>query len=326
MNIFIMILSISIAVFVFMVLYVLSRRSASLKPRILRFYENGGIFKNRGRNIEYGNGFYGSKVAQGNIGSTGNTGFNGNSGFNCNMGFNDNSGFGGSTFISKLKLLFERSGQINILSFRIKTIEEFFILKIILSVSVFLLVLVAGFFLSINLLLYASAAAAVSYFLPAEIAKGKIKNISKKILMELPEIIDLMASLIKAGLTIDETIVYIFKNLNGEIPGLFRIYNIKILEGATRREALDCIGKMSYCAEFYSFIKVIYQSEVIGNPIKEVLKDLSRVYRNNQRDNLKMRAEKLESNLILVIFIFIFIPMLLIFLMPVLPQLKIIIG
>jgi pilus assembly protein TadC len=83
---------------------------------------------------------------------------------------------------------------------------------------------------------------------------------------------------------------------------------------------------MSYCAEFYSFIKVIHQSEIIGNPIKDVLKDLSRVYRNNQRDNLKMRAEKLESNLILVIFIFIFIPMLLIFLMPVLPQLKIIIG
>ena len=320
MNIFIIILSLSIAVFVFVVLYMLFRYSASLKPRILRFYENGGIFKNQGRNSDNRKGFYGPKVSQGNIGPTCSTGFN------SNAGLDDRAGFGGSSFASKVKLLFERSGRINILSFRIKTIEEFYILKIILSVSVFLLVLVAGFFLSINLLLYAALAATVFYFLPSEIVKGKIKNVSKKILIELPEIIDLMASLIKAGLTIDETIVYIFKNLSGEIPGLFRIYNIKILEGATRREAFDCIGKMSYCAEFYSFIKVIYQSEVIGNPIKEVLRDLSRVYRNNQRDNLKMRAEKLESNLILVIFIFIFIPMLLIFLMPVLPQLKIIIG
>ncbi len=320
MNIFIIILSVSITAFVFIVFYVLFRHFASLKPRILRFYENGGIFKKRGKNSNTGNGFYGPKETKGS------TGFNGNSSLYVNAEFNDNAGFGGSTFISRLRLLFERSGHINILGFRIKTLEEFFIFKIIFSVSGFLLVLLAGFFLSVNLLLYAALAASVFYFLPSEIVKGKIKNTSKKILIELPEIIDLMASLIKAGLTIDETIVYIFRNLSGDIPELFRIYNIKILEGATRREAFDCIGKMSYCAEFYSFIKVIHQSEVIGNPIKEVLKDISRVYRNNQRDNLKMRAEKLESNLILVIFIFIFIPMLMIFLMPVLPQLKTIIG
>ena len=320
MNIFIIILSVSISVFVFIVLYVLSRHSANLKPLILRFYENGGIFKNRGRNIDTRNGIYNPDVAKGYTESKGNTGFN------SSAGLDDKVGFGRSSFASKVKLLLESHGRMSVLSIRMKTIEEFYIFRIILSVSVFLLILVAGFFLSINLLLYATLTAAVFYFLPSEIVKGTIKNISKKILIELPEIIDLMASLIKAGLTIDETIVYIFKNLDGEIPSLFRIYNIKILEGATRREAFDCIGKMSYCAEFYSFIKVIYQSEVIGNPIKEVLKDISRVYRNNQRDNLKMRAEKLESNLILVIFIFIFVPMLLIFLMPVLPQLKIIIG
>jgi tight adherence protein C len=320
MNIFIIIFSASLSIFVFILLYVLFRHSASLKPRVLKFYENGGIFKNRGKNSDASNGFGGTKEHKGNTGSKGDTLFD------AIAALGENAGFGGSSFASKVKLLFESRGRMNILGFRIKTIEEFYILKIILSVSVFLPVLVAGFFLSINLLLYAALAATVFYFLPSEIVKGKINNISKKILIELPEIIDLMASLIKAGLTIDETIVYIFKNLSGEIPGLFRIYNIKILEGAIRREAFDSVGKMSYCAEFYSFIKIIYQSEVIGNPIKEVLKDLSRVYRNNQRDNLKMRAEKLESNLILVIFIFIFIPMLLIFLMPVLPQLKIIIG
>jgi len=302
MNIFIIILSISIAVFVFIVFYILIKHSGSLKPRVLRFYENRGIFKNRGKNSDVRNGFSG------------------------NTGFNDNTGSSGNTFTSKLKLLFESRGRMNILSFRIKTIEEFFIFNIVLSFSGFLLILTAGFFFSRNLLLYAGLAAAVLYFLPSEIVKGKINAISKRVLNELPDIIDLMASLIKAGLTIDETIVYIFKNLKGEIPGLFKIYNIKILEGATRSEAFDSIGKMSYCSEFFSIIKVVHQSEIIGNPIKDVLKDISRVYRNNQRDNLKMRAEKLESNIILVIFIFIFIPMLLIFLMPVLPQLKIIVG
>jgi hypothetical protein len=45
--------------------------------------------------------------------------------------------------------------------------------------------------------------------------------------------------------------------------------------------------------------------------------------RENQRDFLKMKAEKLESNLIIVIFIFIFIPVIALFLIPVIPQLQI---
>jgi len=53
-----------------------------------------------------------------------------------------------------------------------------------------------------------------------------------------------------------------------------------------------------------------------------VLNNLSRSFRDNQRDQLKIRAERIESNLILVIFIFLFIPMLMIFLLPVLPQLR----
>jgi len=44
--------------------------------------------------------------------------------------------------------------------------------------------------------------------------------------------------------------------------------------------------------------------------------------RTNQRDLLKIRSERLESNLVLVIFIFMFIPMIFLFLLPVLPQLK----
>jgi pilus assembly protein TadC len=95
-----------------------------------------------------------------------------------------------------------------------------------------------------------------------------------------------------------------------------------VFEGLSRDEAFNYIGRISLCNEFKSFIKVIYQAEIMGNPVVKVLKDMSRTYRNNQRDFLKMRAERLESNLIVVIFVFIFLPMLAVFLLPVIPQLK----
>ena len=97
----------------------------------------------------------------------------------------------------------------------------------------------------------------------------------------------------------------------------------KILEGRSKPEAFNIIARLSFCSEFKNLIKVLAQSEIIGNPVKDILKDLSRVMRENQRNFLKMKAEKLESNLMIVIFIFIFIPVIALFLIPVIPQLQI---
>jgi Flp pilus assembly protein TadB len=133
----------------------------------------------------------------------------------------------------------------------------------------------------------------------------------------------MLSSLIKAGLTLDEAIAYISVNYNSEASKLFRMLHTKILEGHSKPEAFNIIARLSFCSEFKNLIKVLAQSEIIGNPVKDILKDLSRVMRENQRDFLKMKAEKLESNLIIVIFIFIFIPVIALFLIPVIPQLQI---
>ena len=131
-----------------------------------------------------------------------------------------------------------------------------------------------------------------------------------------------MSSLIKAGLNLDESINYISTNYKGEVSKLFAIAQLRVLEGISKKEAYHKIAKLSFCNDFKTIIKILIQSEMIGNPIKDVLKGLSKAMRDNQRDQLKMRAEKLEGNLILIIFIFMFIPMIFLFLLPVLPQLK----
>lgn len=231
-----------------------------------------------------------------------------------------------SDFTENLKLLVEAKGFVKVLGIRIRNAEELFQFRLMLSASFFLILFAAGFIAGENLILYCALLGLVLFFLPAEILKGSIAKKARKILGELPDTIDMMASLLKAGLTLDESMMYIIRNLKGEIPGLFSLCHTKMLDGCSRAEAYDIAGRLSFCYEFRSFVKVLYQSEIIGNPVSEVLKDLSRVYRNNQRDFLKIRAEKLESNLIIVIFMFIFIPMLALFLIPVLPQIKMMIG
>ncbi len=222
-----------------------------------------------------------------------------------------------------LALLFEDQGIIKIIGIRINSIEGLAYLRLILSFSSAIIFIFSGFLFGKNFILYSLLAAIIFYILPVEVIKNKILIIRKKVLDDLPDIVDMLSSLIKAGLTLDEAMAYISENYNSEISKLFRIIHRKIIEGHSKPEAFNITAKLSFCSEFKNLIKVLSQSEIIGYPVNDILKDLSRAMRENQRDFLKMKAEKLESNLIIVIFIFIFIPVIALFLIPVIPQLKI---
>lgn len=221
-----------------------------------------------------------------------------------------------------IQLIFEENKTISIFWIKIKSIEGLFLFRIIISLSFLILFNIFGILFDKNFIFYSLIGTIIFYFLPIEIIKGKINLTRKKISGELPELLDILSSLIKAGLNLNEAINYISINYKGEVSRLFAIAQSKVLEGASKKEAYYKIAKLSFCNDFKTIIKILIQSEMIGNPINNVLKDLSKTMRDNQRDQLKMRAEKLEGNLILIIFIFMFIPMIFLFLLPVLPQLK----
>ncbi len=226
--------------------------------------------------------------------------------------------------LSTIKLFLEERDSLRILGVRIKSLEGLLIFRTILSLSVLIIFLILGFFIGTNFLLIALSISLIMFFLPSEISKSRIKRISRSILSEIPESLDILSSLIKAGLSLDQAINYYSNNYRGEISQLFKIAQIKIYEGKSRKTAYFGIAKLSFCNEFKTIIKIIIQSDSIGNPINRVLKELSKTIRENQRDQIKIRAERLESSLMLIIFIFMFIPMMLLFLLPVIPQLKMI--
>jgi len=221
-----------------------------------------------------------------------------------------------------LKLLLEEQSGISILGFKIKSLEGLFLLRVILSLSFFIFFILSGFFLGKNFIFYSLIGAIILYFLPLELIKSKISSKNIRIQNELPDIVDILSSLIKAGLSLNEALNYVSDNYKCEISKLFKLAQLKIFEGHNRMDAYYLIAKLSFCNDFKTVIKILVQAEIIGNPISKVLKDISKVMRTNQRDLLKIRSERLESNLVLIIFVFMFIPMIFLFLLPVLPQLK----
>jgi len=226
-------------------------------------------------------------------------------------------------FIEDMRFLIEQRGSIKFFGMNFRSPESLLLFRIIFALSFAMILILSGFMIGKNFIILSIALGLILFFLPIEVIKNRQLVYSRKVLRELPDIIDIISSLTKAGLTLEESITYISNNYKGEISNLFKLYKIKLLEGYSKKEAYLTVAGLSFCNEFKSIMKIFLQSEEMGNPIKDVLKDLSRVIRDNQRDLLKMKAEKLENNLIIVIFVFIFIPMITIFLIPVIPQLKI---
>ncbi|MDD5659753.1 MAG: type II secretion system F family protein [Actinomycetota bacterium] len=224
--------------------------------------------------------------------------------------------------ISEIEFYMENCGNIKIFGFKIDSREKLLILKIFFSFIAFILINVASIVFKKNYIVISIIGALIFFLLPSELLRSRLNSKRNKVLAELPDFIDILFSLINAGLNLDESIKYFMENYNGEIRNLLKSFRIKQMEGFSKKEAYEYIGRISFCEEFNRVVKVLSQSEIIGNPIKNVLRSFSIEIRNNQKDQLKIKAEKLENNLILIIFIFIFIPVMLVFLVPVFPQIR----
>lgn len=221
-----------------------------------------------------------------------------------------------------IKVLIEDYGGLRISMVNIKDIESLSVLSLLFSASIFALLITLGFLIRKNFLAISISAGIVCLFIPYAMVIKKIRGIKAKVEHELPEIIDFLASLTSSGLTIDESIYYIAKNYRGQISFLFGYARNMVLDGSSLKEALLKISRMSYSRGFERLVKALIQSDEIGNPIRTALRDMSREARSRERDEIKIRAQRLEGSLMIIIFIFLFIPMISLFMLPVIPQLK----
>jgi len=158
-----------------------------------------------------------------------------------------------SKYYEDLQLLIEQQDSVSFFKIKIRSVENILILRIFLSSLFFILLNLFGFLFSSNLLILSLIGSAVIFFIPLVIIKNILEKTKETVWEELPDTIEITSSLLKAGLTIDEVILYIAKNYPGKLSNLFKLYQVRILEGYTKSEAFTVIGKLSFCEEFKTF-------------------------------------------------------------------------
>jgi tight adherence protein C len=221
----------------------------------------------------------------------------------------------------ELNLALEVLDGLKVAGIRVTNIVDLYLLKATLAALPLVMVGLLDFWSEINLILFYLMCPIVGWILPGFLLERKIKSRRKEILLELPDVVDLLSSLMEAGLSFDGAVDYLTKHYSGLVSELFKKANFHIAVGKARREAFLSIAQASFTEELAVVMRIIFQAEVNGNPIKEVLKGLAKSQRENQFNSTRRRAEKLGAKMTLVTFVFFLPPMFLIYIMPFLPNL-----
>jgi tight adherence protein C len=180
-----------------------------------------------------------------------------------------------------------------------------------------------------SILLGAIVLGVVGLYFPIIVLYFKSKGRQEEARNGFPDALDLLVVCVEAGLSLDQGIERVSKELGRAYPALgdnFRIMSNELRAGRTRGEALRNMGERVGIEEVKSFVTLLIQSEELGTSVADTL----RVYVDEMRDKRIMRAEEkaqaLPAKLSVPLVLFIFPVLLIVILLPVLIRIKSVMG
>ncbi|MBB3066287.1 MULTISPECIES: type II secretion system F family protein [Limibacillus] len=160
----------------------------------------------------------------------------------------------------------------------------------------------------------------VGLYLPVMFLKQKIGARQQQARDGFPDALDLLVVCVEAGLSLDQAIERISREIGRSYPVLgenFRMMASELRAGQSRTEALRNVAERMGVDEVKAFVVLLIQSEELGTSIAETL----RVYTDEMRDKRVTRAEEkaqaLPAKLSVPLVLFIFPVLMIVILSPV---------
>jgi len=175
------------------------------------------------------------------------------------------------------------------------TASDFLGLKVavaaIIALIVFALIGVLGRDIGTGLLL-AVLLGVIGFIAPEFWLGRRIRARRKKILVTLPDALDMLTISIKAGLGFDGALAKVVEKSSGPLSDEFRRTLAEVRVGRTRRDALNDLVDRTQVAPLTTFVGAIVQAEQLGVPIARVLQVQSEQLRLERRQRAEEMAAK----------------------------------
>ncbi len=130
------------------------------------------------------------------------------------------------------------------------------------------------------------------YTLPEFWLGRRVKQRQKRILLMIPDALDLLTISVRAGLGFDAALAKVVEKLQGPLSDEFRRALAEVRVGKARRDALRDIIPRTEVVPLTNFIGAIIQAEQLGGSISKVLQVQSEQLRIERRQRAEEMAAK----------------------------------
>ena len=179
---------------------------------------------------------------------------------------------------------------------------DFLGLKVVVAGAVagvlFLLAGIVGRNLGFGLVL-GLAGAGIGFIAPEYWLSRRIKIRKKRVLLELPDALDLLTISVRAGLGFDAALTKVTEKMVGPLPDEFQRALAEVRVGKARKEALRDIVARTEVQALTNFIGAVIQAETLGVSISKVLQIQSEQLRIERRQRAEEQAAKAPIKMLL---------------------------
>ncbi|MGH9301634.1 MAG: type II secretion system F family protein, partial [Acidimicrobiales bacterium] len=146
----------------------------------------------------------------------------------------------------------------------------------------------------------------VGYLATASWLSRRIKDRTDSIIRELPDVLDLLAISVEAGLGLEQAMAVACAHFASPLSTEFSMTLKEMELGLSRRDALHNLKRRADIPDLANFILVLTQADALGMPIGRVLKVQGQELRDKRRQRARETAAKLPVKILLPLTIFIF--------------------
>ena len=164
----------------------------------------------------------------------------------------------------------------------------------------------------------------VGHNLPHMWLKMKISSRKEKIQEGFPDALDLLVVCVEAGMGLDSAINRVaveMESTNKPISEEFKMLNMELRAGRTRRDALKNLSARTDLDDVTSLVTLINQTDKFGTSVGPALRIHSDSMRTKRYQRAEERAAKIPTKLVFPLLLFIFPSMFIVFLAPPIIQL-----
>ena len=195
--------------------------------------------------------------------------------------------------------------------------------KLVLPILFFAVVWFTGLY-KVNAILFSALALLIGFLLPDFWLTSRIKSRQRKIVLGLPDALDLLTVCVEAGLGLDQGVYRVSQEIALTCPELsdeFKLMNMEARFGKSRAEAMRDLGNRTGVEDIKTAVAMLIQTDRFGTDLAKALRVHSDTMRLKRRQRAEELAAKASVKMVPALVFFIFPAMFVVILGPAVIQL-----